>query len=88
MTVVVTRCNPSPAKHLFTQITEYLELTFSKNTESRLGQSVRNGALVRDTTAWTVRQNDGPNHLGMRCNAFPEHQVALITSDCAPFRTR
>ena len=35
---------------------------------------------------WTVLQNDGPNHLGLRCNALPAHQMALITSGCVPFR--
>ena len=28
----------------------------------------------------TILQNDGPDRLGMRCNALPEHQMALITS--------
>ena len=28
--------------------------------------------------------NDGPNQLGLRCNAFPEHQMALTTSGCVP----
>ena len=36
-------------------------------------------------TTWTILQKDGPNHLGLRCNAFHEHQMALITSDCVPF---
>ena len=36
-------------------------------------------------TTWTVFQNDDPNHLGLRCNAFPEHQMALIPSGCVPF---
>ena len=25
-------------------------------------------------TTWTILQDDGPNHLGLRCNAFPGHQ--------------
>ena len=29
---------------------------------------------------------DGPDHLGLWHNALPEHQMALITSDCVPFR--
>lgn len=33
------------AGHILLQVTEYLELTFSKDAESRLGQSVRNGVL-------------------------------------------
>ena len=33
------------AGHILLQMTEYIELTYSKNTESRLGQSVRNGVL-------------------------------------------
>ena len=43
-----------------------------------------NFTLVRDLTTWTILQNDDPNHLGMRCNALPGHQMALITSVCAP----
>ena len=35
---------------------------------------------------WTILRTDGPNHLGLRCNAFPGHQMALVTSGCAPFR--
>ena len=41
---------------------------------------------VRDLTAWTVHQDDGPNHLGLRCNALPGHQTALLTSGCGPSR--
>ena len=40
---------------------------------------------VRGPTTWTTLQNMTPNHLGLRCNALPEHQMALITSGCAPF---
>ena len=29
---------------------------------------------------------DDPNHLGLRCKALPEHQMALINSGCVPFR--
>ena len=32
---------------------------------------------------WTVLRHDGPDHLGLRCNALPWHQMALITSSCA-----
>ena len=39
-----------------------------------------------DLKIWTVLQNDGPNHLGLRCNALPAHQMARITSGCVPFR--
>ena len=38
------------------------------------------------TTAWTILQHDGPHHLGLRCNAFSEHQLALITSGCVTTR--
>ena len=35
--------------------------------------------------AWTILQQDGPNHLGLWCNALPEHQkTAPITSGCVP----
>ena len=33
-----------------------------------------------DLTARTTLQHDGPNHLGLRCNALPGQQMALITS--------
>ena len=35
-------------------------------------------------TIWTILQEDGPNHLGLRHNELPEHQKALITSGCVP----
>ena len=41
---------------------------------------------VRDPTTWTVLQNDGPSHLGLWQKVLPEHQMALITSGCVPFR--
>ena len=41
---------------------------------------------VRGPTAWTISRCDGPNHLGLWYNALPEHQMAPITSDSAPFR--
>ena len=41
---------------------------------------------VRDLATWSILQNDGPNHLGLRCNASPEHRMALITSDCGATR--
>ena len=31
-------------------------------------------------------EQDGPNHLGCDAIRLREHQMALITSDCAPFR--
>ena len=43
---------------------------------------------VRAPITWTILQNDGPDHLGLRCGALTEHQMALITSDCAPSRNR
>ena len=48
----------------------------------RVGASLRCG----HPTTWTIFQQDGPNHLGLRCNALHEHQMALITSGCVPFR--
>ena len=43
------------------------------------------GPEVRDPTIWTVLQKNGPNHLGLSYNVLPAHQMALITSSCAPF---
>ena len=43
--------------------------------------------LVRDPhSMWTALQKVGPNHLGMRYNALPEHRMGLITLGCVPFR--
>ena len=39
---------------------------------------------VRVPTPWTILQQDGRNHLGLRYNFLPEHQIALITSGCVP----
>ena len=41
---------------------------------------------VRDPTTWNIIQQDGPNHLGLWYNVLPQHQLALITSGCVPFR--
>ena len=43
--------------------------------------------MVRAPTTWTVLQHDGPDHLGLWHNALPEHQMALITSDCDGMRS-
>ena len=43
-------------------------------------------APVRDPTTWTILEQDGPNHLGLWCNVLPEHQMALIISECVPAR--
>ena len=43
---------------------------------------------VQDPTTWTILQKHGPDHLGLRYNALPDHQMALNTSGCVPFRTR
>ena len=42
---------------------------------------------MRAPTTLTILLNDDPNHLGLRCNALRAHQMALITSVCAPVRT-
>ena len=47
-------------------------------------QSAR--CTVRYHTTWTILQNDDANNLALRCNAFHEHQMALITSGCVPSR--
>ena len=55
------------------------------------GRAVPRGGQPRQLRAgtpatWTILQQHGPNHLGLRCNALPEHQIAVITSGCVPFR--
>ena len=45
------------------------------------------GKKVEPPQTWTVLRLDGPDHHGSRCDALPEHRMALITSDCAPFRS-
>ena len=49
-------------------------------------QLTRSSTPGTGPATWTVLQNDDPSQLGMRCNAFPEHQMARITSVCVPFR--
>ena len=58
---------------------------FSRTTR-KSGSPARlsGGSTVRAPTTWTMARHDGPNYLGLRCDALPEHQMALITSDCAP----
>ena len=51
------------------------------------------GALAPDDEGAGPHNMDNPpkrwpNHLGLRCNALPEHQMALINSGCVPFRRR
>ena len=41
--------------------------------------------VVQGLATWHILQKHGPNHLGMRCNACPERQLVLITSNCVPF---
>jgi ABC-type multidrug transport system fused ATPase/permease subunit len=80
------------AGHILLQVTEYLELTFSKDTESRLGQSVRNGVLesmVRQDYEYfdknsagilQERLNRDANELGnnmVRDSLFPCRRTAL-----------
>ena len=50
-------------------------------------QAERTRRLVRDPTAWSTHPTFDPNHLGMRCNALPAHQMAPITSGCATLQT-
>ena len=38
--------------------------------------------VVREPTTMTALQKDGPNHLGLRHNVLPAHQMALTTSGC------
>ena len=49
---------------------------------------LRNPARCGHPTTSTTLQIDGPNHLGLRCNAFHRHRMARITSGCVPFRLR
>ena len=36
------------------------------------GAAAAAAAAVRDPTTWTIRQQDGPNHLGLWYNMIPE----------------
>ena len=64
---------PWPARDLLTARSPGRDFSRLFLTRSRCGHL---------TTTWTVLQHDDPNHLGLRCNALPEHQMALITSGC------
>ena len=37
----------------------------------RTSEAALAAVTVRDLTTWTFLQHDGPNHLGLRCNAAP-----------------
>ena len=50
------------------------------------GEGGAGSQQVRGPKTWTIARHDGPNYLGLRCDALPEHQMALIPSDCAPSR--
>ena len=74
---------------------QHMRTILHQNGQSDLGfsaKSPRRGKFsdglvqVRDPTTWTALQHDGPNHLGLRLNALPGHQMALITSDYVPVR--
>ena len=79
------------AGHILLQVTEYLELTFSKNAESRLGQSVRNGVLesmVRQDYEYfdknsagilQERLNRDANELGNNMVMFPARNIQRVT---------
>ena len=86
------------AGHILLQITEYLELTFSKNAESRLGQSVRNGVLesmVRQDYEYfdknsagilQERLNRDANELGNNMIMFPARNIQRIAFILSPRR--
>ena len=42
------------------------------------------GRHTHTHTTWTILQHDGPIHLGLWCNASPEHQMAPIGLWCNP----
>ena len=72
---------------------QYVINAFGNNAGSAMHVSSTNWLLahclatqVRGPTTWTITRYDGPNQLELWYNALPEHQMALITSDCAPFR--
>ena len=44
------------------------------------------GEFRRVSTAWNILQYNRPDHLGLWRGALPEHQMALITSNCVPSR--
>ena len=47
------------------------------------GHRAQDRGVHESATAWTILQQDGPNHLRLWYNALPDYQMALITSGCA-----
>ena len=47
--------------------------------------AVRGAPPTTKTTS--MARHDGPDHLGLRCNALNEHQMGLNTSDCDAMRS-
>ena len=64
-------------------ISRAVAITIGEVARSSIAEDV---AFVRDPHTWTVLQKYDPDYLGLRCNRFPTHQMALITSGCVPFR--
>ena len=49
------------------------------DTDARVNSCTANIQVRFHFTTWTVRQQDGRNHLGLWYKALPEHPIALIT---------
>ena len=46
----------------------------NKEGDTPLLVALKNSDQVRDPTTWTILRHDGPNHLGLWCNALPGQQ--------------
>ena len=68
-------------------LAEVVSLDLSHNNLTDLAATLKHLG-VRGPASWTITRHDGPNHLGLWYNALPEHQMALITSGCAPVQTK
>ena len=49
--------------------------------QERVCDTARAAIRARIHTTWTVLRHDGPDHLGLWCNALPRIQTARLTSD-------
>ena len=76
-----------PNEKLITSLRNEVE-TLRAQLASAAALAAASSGPVRGPTTWTILQKDGPSHLGLWYNALPEHQMARITSGCAPCRCR
>ena len=71
---------PSPLSSLLSSFHPLRSSLYPLSSLASLPAHLSSFRSTRPLTC-TITRHDGPNHLGLSCDALPEHQMALITSD-------